>query len=191
MNYDCSSKVRRRLVGSASAALVLSAAATALHASEIQPPADPVAKAALEVLDRSCSRCHQEGCLVGRDRPASGFGNILKLDEIGKNRALIVPGNPYGSFLFTRIVNREMPYDVMVEKKNAPSPNEADIKALEAWINSLAVQSATCENHKFVSNKDVVALIAADLENLPARAQTRPDISRSPISPIFAPTLKR
>lgn len=68
-----------------------------------------------------------------------------------------------------------MPYDVMVEKKNAPSPNEADIKALEAWINSLAVQSATCENHKFVSNKDVVALIAADLENLP---RTRTNATR-------------
>lgn len=86
MNYDCSAKVRRWLVGSASAALFLSAAVTALHASEIQPPADPVARAALEVLDRSCSRCHQEGRLVGRDSPASGFVNILKLDEIGKNR---------------------------------------------------------------------------------------------------------
>jgi len=167
MNSDYGSKVRRWLVVSASAALVLSAAATALHASEIQPPADPVSKAAFDALDRSCARCHQEGRLVGRDSPASDFGNILKLDEIGKNRALIVPGNPYGSYLFKRIVDREMPFDVMVEKKNAPSPNEADIKALEAWINSLAVQTATCETHKFVSNKDIVASIAADLDNLP------------------------
>jgi Domain of unknown function (DUF4384) len=167
MNCDRDSNVRRWLIRSASAALLLSAAATALQASEIRVPTDPVAKAAFEALDRSCSRCHQEGRLVGRDSPASGFGNILKLDEVGQNRALIVPGNPYGSFLFKRIVDREMPYDVMVEKKNAPSPNEADIKALEAWINSLAVPSATCETRKFVSNKDVVALIAADLENLP------------------------
>jgi hypothetical protein len=167
MNCDRDSNVRRWLVRSASAALLLSAAATALQASEIQVPTDPVAKAAFEALDRSCSRCHQEGRLVGRDSPASGFGNILNLDEVGQNRALIVPGNPYGSFLFKRIVDREMPYDVMVEKKNAPSPNEADIKALEAWINSLAAPSATCETRKFVSNKEVVALIAADLENLP------------------------
>jgi hypothetical protein len=122
-------------------------------------------------LDRSCARCHQQGRLEGRGQPASGFGNILKLDEIGKNRALIVPGNPYGSYLFKRIVDREMPYDVIMEGANKPSPNEADIKALEAWINSLATQAATCETHKFVSNKDIVSLIAADLEKLP-RART-------------------
>lgn len=142
------------------------------QADDVRPPSDLLAKAAFDVLDRSCARCHQQGRLVGRDQPASGFGNILKLDEIGKNRALIVPGNPYGSYLFKRIVDREMPYDVMVEKADKPSPNEADIKALEAWINALAMQTATCETHKFVSNKDMVALIAADLDKLPRTRAT-------------------
>ncbi|MGH6834131.1 MAG: DUF4384 domain-containing protein [Methylocella sp.] len=142
------------------------------QADDVRPPADPLAKAAFDVLDRSCARCHQQGRLVKRESPASGFGNILKLDEIGKNRALIVPGNPYGSYLFKRIVDREMPYDVMMEGANAPSPNEADIKTLEAWINSLAVQAASCETHKFVSNKDIVTFIAADLDKLPRTRAT-------------------
>ena len=60
-----------------------------------------------------------------------------------------------------------MPLDVVMGETTTPGPNEVEIKALEAWINALASQSASCETHKFVTNKDIVALIAADLEKLP------------------------
>ncbi len=60
----------------------------------ITPPSDPVAKAAFDVLERNCGRCHQAGKLVDRERPAKGFGNILKLDELAANPHLINPGNP-------------------------------------------------------------------------------------------------
>jgi len=82
------------------------------HADDIKAPADPAAKAAFDALDRTCARCHQEGRLVDRERPSHRFGNILKLDEISKNRDLIVPGNPYGSKLFKQIVDQNKPYDV-------------------------------------------------------------------------------
>ena len=165
--------VRHRLVGSAATLFVAFAGIAASAAEDtILVPAEPAAKAAFDVLERNCARCHQQGRLVKRDQPASGFGNILKLDEIGKNRALIVPGNPYGSYLFKRIVDREMPLDVVMGETTTPGPNEAEIKALEAWINSLAVQSATCETHKFLTNKDIVAVIAADLEKLPRTRAT-------------------
>src|SRR5262245_36812418 len=49
-------------------------------AEVIVPPSDPIAKAAFEVLEKNCSRCHQSGRLVSRERPAKQFGNILKLD---------------------------------------------------------------------------------------------------------------
>lgn len=162
------SHVRRWLLASAvwAGASCAGIAASAAEDAILVPP-EPAAKAAFDVLERNCARCHQQGRLVKRDQPASGFGNILKLDEIGKNRALIVPGNPYGSYLFKRIVDREMPLDVVMGETTTPGPNEAEITALEAWINSLAAQSATCEAHKFVTNKDIVALIAADLEKLP------------------------
>lgn len=160
-------KVRRLLLGSAISVFVLCSGIKAGYGDDIPVPTDALAKTALDVLDRSCARCHQQGRLAGRDQPAGGFGNILKLDEIGKNRTLIVPGNPYGSYLFKRIVDREMPYDVIMEGANKPSPSEADIRALEAWINSLAAQATSCDTHKFVSNKDIVTLIAADLEKLP------------------------
>jgi hypothetical protein len=143
-----------------------------ITAAEITPPTDAVAKAAFDVLDKSCARCHQEGRLSFkgkpyRERPSSGFGNVLKLEELAKNPKLVIPGNPYGSFLFKQIVDKEMPYDVMYEGADAPSPNEADIKALETWIKSLGTTAvAACDANKFISNKDLIGLIAADLEKL-------------------------
>jgi len=142
--------------------------ATAATADDIKVPTDPVAKAAFEVLEKSCARCHQEGRLTARERPARNFGFVLKLDDLAANPNYILPGNPYGSKLFKQIVDKEMPYDVMYEGAAEPTPSAADIKALEAWIQSLGTQSASaCEGRKFVSNKDMIGMMAADLEKLP------------------------
>ena len=130
----------------------------------INAPSDPLAKAAFEVLQHNCARCHEADQLVERKRPAGKFGNILHLDEIARNPKLIRPGLPQASFLFKQIVDQEMPYDVMVEGKDGPSPSEADIKTLEKWIVSL--KAGSCDAHKFVSNEQIIQLIAADLEKL-------------------------
>src|SRR5437773_379124 len=66
-------------------------------ADPIAPPADPVARAAFDVLDKHCTRCHQEGRLIDRERPAKNFGNVLKLDAIAADPHYVLPGNPYGS----------------------------------------------------------------------------------------------
>jgi hypothetical protein len=151
----------------------LVAITTAARADDIKVPTDPVAKAAFEVLEKSCARCHQEGRLTARERPAKNFGFVLKLDELAANPNYILPGNAYGSKLFKQIVDKEMPYDVMYEGASEPSPSAADVKALETWIQSLGTQSASaCEGRKFVSNKDMIGMMAADLEKLPkARAR--------------------
>src|SRR5215469_2671415 len=106
---------------------------TAAAADDIKVPTDPVAKAAFDVLAKSCARCHQEGRLTARERPAKNFGFVLKLDELAANPNYILPGNPYGSKLFKQIVDKEMPYDVMYEGAPEPSPSGDDIKALETW----------------------------------------------------------
>ena len=77
-------------------------------AEAIVPPTDPVAKAAFDVLDAHCARCHQTGKLVDRERPAKNFGNVLKLDEMAANPHYVLPGNPLGSKLFRQIVDKEM-----------------------------------------------------------------------------------
>jgi hypothetical protein len=147
---------------------LLGAAALPAFGEEVKAPADPVAKAAFDMLAKNCARCHQEGRLSGRERPAKNFGNVLKLDELASNTGMIQPGNPYGSKLFKQIVDKEMPYDVIYEGANVPAPSEADVKALETWIQSLgSTKVAGCATRQFVGNKDIINLIAADLEKLP------------------------
>ena len=53
----------------------------AAGAQEIASPADPIAKAAFDALNKNCARCHQEGKLQSREKPAKNFGFVLDLDR--------------------------------------------------------------------------------------------------------------
>ena len=106
-----------RLIMFATTAMLLGSTALPALAEDIKVPTDPVAKAAFDVLDKHCARCHQDGKLAGRDKPSKNFGNVLKLDELAANPHFILPGNPFGSKLFKQIADQEMPYDVNYEGK--------------------------------------------------------------------------
>ena len=136
---------------------------------QIAVPGDPVARAAFDVLEKHCSRCHQDGKLTARERPSKNFGNVLKLDELAANPHFILPGNPFGSKLFKQIVDKEMPYDVEYEGETKyPKITPDELKALETWIVSLAAtKSAACEAHKFVTNEEVLGMVVADVSRLP------------------------
>lgn len=148
--------------------LVASTSLVSAQSAPPVPPTEPIAKAAYDVLDKHCARCHQDGKLVSRERPAKNFGNVLKLDEIAANPHHILPGNPLGSKLFKQIVDKEMPYDIQYEGETKyPNVSEADLKALETWITSLgANQSASCESHKFIDPTTMVGYMAADIEKV-------------------------
>ena len=135
-----------------------------------QAPSDPVAKAAYDVLEKHCARCHQTGKLSQKDldgiehkreNAASNFGNVLQLEEIASNPHYVLPGNAKGSRLFTEILNEKMPYDwANAQGKFDPvSPDE--LAALEKWIDGLR---KTCDPKQFVSHTDMINLIAADIE---------------------------
>ncbi len=129
------------------------------------PPSDPVAKAAFDVLDKHCARCHQTGKLADRERPAKNFGNILRLDEIAANPHYILPGNPLGSKLFRQIVDKEMPYDIYYEGASHAPPSVADLKALESWVTALGTKAvASCKTHKFITPEDMVSFMVSDLD---------------------------
>lgn len=142
------------------------AAPAAAPQETITPPTDPVAHAAFDVLDKYCSRCHQTGRLVGRDRPAKQFGNILRLDQLAANPHYIHPGNPLDSFLVRQVLDKQMPFDVYQDLEvDKPSPGEADIKALEAWVNSLGDSKAlACKDHRQVGPNEVVRFMVDDLD---------------------------
>ncbi|MDQ0392357.1 DUF4384 domain-containing protein [Labrys monachus] len=137
--------------------------------ADVKVPGDPIAKAAFDVLEKHCSRCHQAGMLTAREKPAKNFGNIMKLDEIAADPHLIQAGNPEGSKLFQQIINKEMPYDVNYEfDTTKPEVTAADIDALRTWIKSTGDQeAAACSGRKFVTAGDIVGDIAADLQKQP------------------------
>lgn len=140
------------------------------HAQQIAPPSDPVAKAAFDVLDKHCARCHQAGRLdptkTKDDRPRKDFGFVLQLDKLAVDPHYIIPGNPADSRLFKQLAkDGEMPYDVRMEGASLAdiSPAEADLVA--TWIRSLGGKTA-CADRKVVDHEDVIDFIVGDLTRL-------------------------
>lgn len=144
-------------------------------AEEIEPPKDPVAKAAFDVLDKHCARCHQTGKLGKREKVASNFGNVLKLNELATDSRFVLPGNPDASELIKRTadpVRADMPYDVRNaeltgEDSGFPSPTSDEIAALRNWVKSLGEQvAAACKPENFMNREAIVKAIADDLNSL-------------------------
>ncbi len=145
------------------------------EAEKIVPPKDPVARAAFDVLDKHCARCHQTGKLGKREKVASNFGNVLKMDEMATDSRFVLPGNPDASELIKRTadpVRADMPYDVRNaeltgEDSGFPSPTSDEIAALRTWVTSLGEQAlASCDPGKFMDRAGIVKAIADDLNNL-------------------------
>ena len=140
-------------------------------------PKNDVEQKAFDALDKSCARCHQDGSLEDRLKPAKGFGNVLQLDQLANDPNLVLPGNPDGSRLFQSIVNRDMPYDVYQGGEFLlDSPTEDEIAAIRTWITALGEeQAAGCSEDIDPGYGTINNIIAADLGKLPdhRRARTR------------------
>lgn len=128
---------------------------------------NPVEASALDMLEKHCARCHQDGRLGSKLKPAGRFGNVLQLRDLASNSHFVKPGNPDASLLFNVIAEQKMPYDVFQDfVEPAPTaPTASEVQALRAWIESLGQAAvASCETRKFVTNNDVVSAVAADLQ---------------------------
>ncbi len=134
------------------------------------PPSDPVAKAAYDVLEKHCARCHQTGQLSQKDldgvvhtreNPSSNFGNVLQLEEIAANPHYVLPGNAKASRLFTEIINEKMPYDWANGQGKFDPVSPEELAALESWIDGLRT---SCDPKQYVSHSDMIGMIAADIE---------------------------
>jgi hypothetical protein len=141
------------------------AAAAEAPVIKIAEPSDPTALAAFKMLDKHCARCHQDGKLENRLRPAKNFGDVLDLERLARDPNLIQPGNPDASRIYKQIVKKEMPYDTYYEY-TAAEPTAEEITALRDWIEGLGkTQAATCDANGFVTNEELVSAIAADLQS--------------------------
>lgn len=150
--------------GSRFAGFLATLAALTLTASFASAEDDP-ATAALSVLTEHCARCHQDGDLVGREKPAGGLGYMLDLDALARNPEYVQPGNPNASEIYTRIVNQSMPKDMDYATVFGPSADET--KAVATWIESLAeAASATVAERSFIDNETILKAMNDDLFGL-------------------------
>jgi Domain of unknown function (DUF4384) len=154
----------RPIIGASAAALLLAFVGFG-RADDVQEPTDPLAKAAFNVLNKHCARCHEVERLAAerKGRPASGFGNILKFNEVATNVKLIVPGDGHASFIVQQIVNEKMPQDYWETGETREHPSKDDIDALIAWIDNLG-KTVVASCRPSIGNKEVVGLIAKDLD---------------------------
>jgi hypothetical protein len=128
------------------------------------PDGDP-AMAVMQVFETHCARCHQDGQLVERDKPAGGFGYVLDLEALARNPEYVQFGNPGSSQVYTRVVNGSMPKDIDYATIFGPSAEET--KAIATWIESLS-ESAGMQiaSREFISDETVLDEIADDLREV-------------------------
>ncbi len=110
-------------------------------------PASDIEKQAQGILEKHCSRCHQEGHLEkGRAKPAKNFGNIMQLDQLLANVNRVKSGNADGSRIFQMMANKEMPYDVYQDfSSTAVAPTADELNVLRSWIDGAgAAKQVAC-----------------------------------------------
>lgn len=106
-----------------------------------QPLAATTSAAAGRVLDRHCAGCHQAGRTEAGAPPAGNFANVLDLDALARNGALISPGDADASPLYQLMVARQMPPDPRARTGHgpaaaAPEPTGAPTAATDATVSS-------------------------------------------------------
>ena len=149
---------------------------SATDVAAIVEPSDPKGKAAFDVLQKHCARCHQAGPLLTRSKPAGNFGNVLRLDEIASDTRFILPGNPDASQLIVRMADparADMPKDVKdaeaaFEDPPFPVPTVEEMSVLRDWVTSLGETAvAGCDQSGMIDNPALVQILANDLNTLP------------------------
>ncbi len=147
--------------------LVLALMIHAFVPAAIADDAGRAGKRALDAIERHCVRCH------GRVSPASGgLDYILDVPRMIRN-GLIVPGEPFRSELFKRMVDGTMP------RGSRGDYGESDVAAVREWIaKGAAPLPATPESiartaPRPVPEREWVAAIEEDLRD--AGASERKD----------------
>jgi mono/diheme cytochrome c family protein len=133
-----------------------------------EPPATALAAKAYAVLDTHCARCHQTGKLK-ITRAAKPTANILALDELSADPALVRPGVPDASPLYTIMLRRHSP---LLGPEIWPPIGEdltaSDVQTVRDWIQDLpAFKSGTCPGRPPITPAATTAALEAAVATLP------------------------
>ncbi len=143
------------------------------------PPSSGPAEARA-VLAARCARCHEASRTEGR-APAGNFGNVLALEEIANDPALVRPGLPDGSALYVRMLHGHKPlapYQGATNGNGAPSAQE--IAVVREWIASLGPRDEACAGRPLITPRQTVAQIEAWLKRAGAAAATTRFVTLAP-----------
>jgi WD40 repeat protein/mono/diheme cytochrome c family protein len=115
------------------------------------------------ILKENCHRCHGlEGSNEG------GLNFILSLDKLATGEKYVASGKPDESVLLERITDATSPMPPRGEK---PRPTAEDIETIRKWIEAGAPHVETEAKRDFVTDAQIVAAIAKDLESAPERTR--------------------
>lgn len=156
---------------------------SAARAQDVVPPqpSEPVAAKAYGVFDQACAGCHQAGKLkAAAKQPAGGLANILDLDTLARNPALVTPGNPDASPLYTSIQSRAMPVEMPGEPVSA-EVTATELASVREWIDQLPPVGG-CGDRQRLTGAAVADAVARTVLALDAkRAATTRFISLAPL----------
>ncbi len=129
---------------------------------------------ATNILEASCSRCHQVGKLAKRKEPAKNFGNILDLEALIRDKKHVIAGNPDNSKIWKSMMDGTMPYDVFNGDYEAHSPSVDDMEKIAEWIRAEGEEKKDLiASRDFVSEDDMLFAISNDLRGLPEHRVSR------------------
>lgn len=117
---------------------------------------DATAGRAREVLTAHCVRCHGDAA-----NAKGGFGYVLDRERL-VSRGKVVPGKPADSPLVRMVESGEMP------PAGRKRPSAEELTALRQWVAAGAPAPPRAER-RFLADADVLALVRADLQSMPAR----------------------
>lgn len=134
--------------------------------------ATEVEKAAYEVLDKHCARCHQDGALKeGLTKSKSGFGHVLDIRRLAQDTKFVVQGNPVGSQLYNVIGEYSFPAMPDDCTESACFPTDAEMAAVSTWIEGLT--AAAPPARPVISLSEMHQLALADMQAQPANRHDR------------------
>lgn len=145
------------------------------------PPADATAAKVYAILDQACAGCHQ----AGRGPAAHAVAepaNILALERIAADPALVRPGLPDASALYNVLLTRHAPLPLSppaetgVGKRTYSErswPTSLEIQSVREWIDALpaAADAASCPGRQAVTPDIVASEVTRIVTEAPAARQ--------------------
>jgi hypothetical protein len=133
-------------------------------------PADPTAAPAYAALNTHCAGCHQAGELE-KSAPGGGFANVLDLEAVARDPAVVRRGMPEASPLYRMMLSLHPKGGRSDRQKELGRPTSDEVLAVRDWIAKLSPVAAACGPPSLPTARAVAEVINRALAALPGPAR--------------------